>query len=576
MLNVESRKTWRFAHSRKSNRQPRWSPDGSQLAFISTREARPRIFLIPTDGGEAESLSPEKYAVSSFAWSPKGDAIAFLAGDPKSEAEEKKEKEKDDPKVVDVDDRPVRLWVMELAGKTVRRLSGGKWSITEFHWSPHGDRLFAIAAEKPEPLVWRSRILSIAFADGAMKEIAAPAGPIGDLSIAPDGKSLGFLGARGDGPSPHDLFVLSLDGGSPINITGKRLDRPIEGHTWRSPDQMLALVEYGFTSRLVQIGLDGKTDRLAKLEVNPGGRAVVSARGDLAFIGQTATQPPEVWLKPASGSAERVTSINEDLRKANLVKPEVYTYASFDKTEIEAALYRPLGRARDSRAPLVVLIHGGPTGRWSDSFGSFGWPQLLATRGYAVFCPNIRGSTGYGWSFVIANRADWGGNDFKDVMAGVDDLIARGIADPKRLGIGGWSYGGFMSSWAITQTPRFQAALVGAGISDMTSEFGTESLSSAQYDRWFYGVPHEKPAGFIKSSPIAHLKNARTPTLILHPENDLIDPIGQGQQLHRGLKDLGVECEFVIYPREGHGPQEKKHLLDINERTMRWFETHLK
>ena len=193
-----------------------------------------------------------------------------------------------------------------------------------------------------------------------------------------------------------------------------------------------------------------------------------------------------------------------------------------------------------------------------------------------MLCPNIRGSTGYGWSFLTSNRGDWGGSDFKDVMAGVDELIARGIADPARLGIAGWSYGGYMSAWAVTQTSRFKAAVVGAGMSDLASEFGTETLRSAQYDRWFYGVPHEKGEGFIKSSPITHLKNAKTPTLILHPENDLTDPLGQAQQLHRGLVHLGVECEFVIYPREGHGPQEEKHLLDIDRRLLQWFETHLK
>jgi dipeptidyl aminopeptidase/acylaminoacyl peptidase len=201
---------------------------------------------------------------------------------------------------------------------------------------------------------------------------------------------------------------------------------------------------------------------------------------------------------------------------------------------------------------------------------------LLATHGFVVVCPNVRGSTGYGWSFLVKNRGDWGGADFKDVMAGVDDLIARGIADPNRLGIAGWSYGGYMSAWAVTQTTRFKAAVVGAGMSDLASEFGTESLPSAQYDLWFLGSPYEKVGGFLKSSPVGYLKEAKTPTLILHPENDQIDPIGQAHQLHRGLKQYGVECELVIYPREGHGPQEEKHLLDIDRRVLHWFESHLR
>jgi dipeptidyl aminopeptidase/acylaminoacyl peptidase len=576
MLNLQRHKAWRFAHASKSSRNPSWSPDGSQLAFVSDREERAQVWVMPTDGGEAERLTSGKNAVVSLAWSPKGDTIAFLAADAKSEAEEKKEKDKDDARVVDKDDKPERLWVVEPASKKVRRLLADRWRIAQLKWAPKGDRLFVIGAEHPEPLVWRNRVLSVSLADGSAKEIAAPVGPVFDLQISPDGKFLSFLGAHADGPSPHDLFVVPVDGGAPRNLTAKPLDRPIEGHAWRAPDQILAVSDHGFASRLVLVGLDGKAEPMSGVEVNPFGRAVASRSGDVAFVGQTATQPPELWLMPAGRSAERVTKINEDLRKANLVKPEIYRYASFDKTEVEAALYRPVGQAKDTRVPLVVLIHGGPTGRFFDGFDYLGWPQLLVSRGYAVFCPNIRGSTGYGWSFLEKNRADWGGDDFKDVMTGVDDLIARGIADPHRLGIAGWSYGGYMSAWAITQTQRFKAAVVGAGISDLASEFGTESLGSAQYDHWFYGAPYDRAEGFIKSSPITHIKNAKTPTLILHPENDLVDPIGQAQQLHRGLKHLGVESELVIYPREGHGPQEEKHLLDINRRLLRWFETYLK
>jgi len=192
----------------------------------------------------------------------------------------------------------------------------------------------------------------------------------------------------------------------------------------------------------------------------------------------------------------------------------------------------------------------------------------------AVLDPNVRGSTGYGHRFLEKNRADWGGGDFKDLMAGVDFVIASGIADPDRLGIAGWSYGGYMASWAITQTNRFKAAMTGAGLSDLASEFGTEDGSS--YDEWFFGTPYEKPQGFINSSPITFIKNARTPTLILQGEADVTDPIGQSQELYRGLKRYGVETEFVVYPREGHGFREEKHQLDVLNRIVAWFDGHLR
>jgi len=219
----------------------------------------------------------------------------------------------------------------------------------------------------------------------------------------------------------------------------------------------------------------------------------------------------------------------------------------------------------------VVLVHGGPTGRWSDTFEP--WGQLLAARGYAVLYPNVRGSTGYGHRFLELNRGDWGGGDFTDVMAGVDWLIARGIADPDRLGIGGWSYGGYMAAWAVTQTVRFKAAVAGAPVIDLASEFGTESDSS--YDEWFYGTPYEKLDGFIRSSPITHVKNVKTPTLLLQGESDVTDPIGQSQQFYRGLKRYGVESDLVVYPREPHGLREEKHLLDRLNRILRWYDTYL-
>jgi dipeptidyl aminopeptidase/acylaminoacyl peptidase len=307
------------------------------------------------------------------------------------------------------------------------------------------------------------------------------------------------------------------------------------------------------------------------MDVNPGSFAVSSA-GTVAFAGQTATEPQELYLWDAKARPERVSNLNEQWRQIALMKPEFYRYKSFDGLEVEAALLKPANYDGKSRLPLIALIHGGPTGAWQDSIET--WGQLLAARGYAVFYPNIRGSTGYGQRFVELNRADWGGGDFKDVMAGIDDLIARGIADPERLGIGGWSYGGYMSEWAITQTNRFKAAVSGAGMANLISEFGTEEHPA--YDEWFWGLPYERPEGFLKASPFLYLKKARTPTLILQGNADLIDPLGQSQELYRGLKRYGVQAEFVVYPREPHALREEKHLLDRLNRILAWYDKYLK
>ena len=570
MLAVRSREVRRFTNSSKSEFSPRWSPDGKTLAFISDREESAQIYLMPGDGGEASRLTEGKNAVRAFAWSPDGKQIAFLASEPKSEAEEKKEKDKDDARVVDRDDKPARLWLIGIESKKVSQLTAAPWEISEMQWTPDGAGLVVSSTDHPESDQWVNRIFLIAAAGGQMKEIARPRGPFGAIRVSPDGKSLTYNAARIDGPIPHDLYLQPIDGGSPRNLTASGLDRPISSVIWRADGSMLAIAQTGSRSQFCAVARDGRITLMPASEIHP--TSFDARNGLLAFVGESTTDAPELWVSVGEGAAAKVTRLNESWSQVPIIKPEVVRYKSFDGTEIEAMLLVPRGYAAGTRLPLAVLVHGGPTGVWSDSFEP--WGQLLAARGYAVLYPNIRGSIGYGHRFIEMNRNDWGGGDFKDVMAGVDSLISRGIADPNRIGIGGWSYGGYMAAWAITQTQRFKAAVSGAGMSDLATEFGTEDGSA--YDEWFFGLPYEKPEGFAKSSPMTYIKNARTPTLILHGENDRTDPIGQSQMLYRALKRYGVESEFVVYPREPHGLQEEKHLIDRLNRIVRWFDAHLK
>lgn len=563
-----------FTFSAKDEFSPRWSTDGKQLAFLSNRDDQQQIYVMRADGGEAAVVTKGKRSVRSFAWSPDSKQIAYLAPDAKSATEEKKDKDKDDARVVDKSDKQPRLWLLTLATNEAKALTDTKWEISEVAWLKTGDRLVVSATDHPESDQETHRIFSIAIADGSRKLILAPHGPFHDLQVSPDGATVSYVGSRVDGPSPHDLMLLDIDKRATRNLTGASLDRAISEHRWMKDGSMLALYADGFRNKLVGFSPEGMSKNPANPPAANMNAFAVSDAGDVVFAGQSATTPPELWLWDQKNSPRQVSHLNDSWKQFTLSAPEFYKYKSFDGVEIEAALLKPAGAEPKSKLPLVALIHGGPTGNWQDSIET--WGQLLAARGYAVFYPNIRGSVGYGQKFIEMNRGDWGGADFKDVMWGVKDLIDRGIADPAKLGIGGWSYGGYMAEWAITQTNDFKAAVSGAGLSNLISEYGSEEHPA--YDEWFYGVPYESDSlvKFLNSSPFTQLKNAKTPTLILQGETDTTDPPDQSQELYRGLKHYGVETELVMYPREPHGFREEKHLLDRLNRILAWYDTHLK
>jgi dipeptidyl aminopeptidase/acylaminoacyl peptidase len=571
LLDVASHDLRQFTNSAKSEESPRWSPDGKRLAFLTDREEFQQIYLLSMDGGEALPLTEGKRNIQSFSWSPDGKQIAFLAPEPRTDAEVKKDADKDDARVADKDVHLARLWIFDVAARKARQLTSGRWRVSEAVWLPDGSALIVSATQTPESDSNTNRIYSANASDGKLTEIAAPRGPFSQLRISLDGKTIAFVGSRVDGPSPHDLFVLPVAGGTAHNLSAGSLDRPVQAILWRPDTTLVAHVQDGFKAKLVSISAAGAVKAFQPIPANP--RAFdISSSGTIVFAGGTATEPDEVWLQTGTSPAQRISKFNESWHDFALVQPEIIRYKSFDNLEIEGAILKPANSQPGAKLPLIVLVHGGPTGAWSDSIET--WGQLLVAHGFAIFYPNIRGSTGYGERFIEMNKNDWGGADFRDVMAGVDYLIAKGIADPDKLGIGGWSYGGYMSEWAITQTQRFKAAVSGAGLSNLASEYGTEAGPS--YDEWFFSTPYENLDAFMKSSPVKYLKNAHTPTLILQGDVDTTDPIGQSEELYRGLKHYGVEAEMVIYPREPHGLREEKHLVDRLNRIVAWYDAHLK
>jgi dipeptidyl aminopeptidase/acylaminoacyl peptidase len=517
-------------------------------------------------------LTDRKERIEAFRWSPDGGRIALLTAEPKPDAQQQREKDKDDARVAEKGDRRARIWTIELGSHALKQITTAPFRIGQIEFARGGERLIVAASAKPEEDRFNEAIFSVDLNDGRFTPLAAPRGPMGAMALSPDGTLVAYGCARVDGPAPHDLCLQPVAAGAARNLTGATIDRPINQPKWIDNQTLVASVARGFQTSVEIVGRDGSAHRIDGVSGNISAFARTPG-GTIAYVSETASAAPELWIKTANAPARAVTVFNEKWTSRPVAAAEFVKYKSADGTEIEAALLQPQALSPKPR-PAVILVHGGPTGRWADNFEA--WGQLLVARGYAVLYPNVRGSTGYGHHFLELNRADWGGGDFKDVMAGADWLVARGIADPNRLGIGGWSYGGYMAEWAITQTTRFKAAVSGAGLANLISEYGTEQGPS--YDEWFYGVPYEpeKVAGFLNSSPFVHLKNAKTPTLILQGDADLTDPLGQSQELYRGLKRYGVETELVVYPREPHGFREEKHLIDRLNRILAWYDKYLK
>lgn len=559
-----------FTHSAKSERMPRFSPDGRQLAFLSDREGDDQIYLMPIDGGEARRLTRGVGAVSQLKWSPDGRSLAFLAQRARTAEEEAREKSRDDARVYEQDDRYPQAYTVDVASGEIRLRLAAPWRANDLVWAPQGGRFYVAAtADESAPLL-RYSVLTLDAAGGEPTPLARIDGPIGQLGISPDGAWLSYLGCRERGPSKHDLFLIPASGGPPRNLSAPQVDHTLESYGWRPDGRLVAAAMFGFRSRLLELGVDGAAKTLLAPEMAFEAIAV-SPRGPVALASGTAIRPPELYLAEPAGELRRLSDFHAAFAGYQLSSPTFITYPSFDGMPIEAMVLAPPGVTQPRRLPTVVIPHGGPAWRFADGFQPLA--QMLATTGHLVLMPNVRGSQGRSYEFMTLARNDWGGADYRDLMAGVDQLVAEGQADPQRLAIAGWSYGGYMAAWAITQTGRFKAAVAGAGLFDLISEFGTEIQPS--YDEWYFGLPWENPQIFLERSPLTHVAKAKTPTLLLHGAEDLIDPLSQSLELYRALKHYGVPTELVIYPREGHTLRERAHISDRYQRSLDWLRKYL-
>jgi dipeptidyl aminopeptidase/acylaminoacyl peptidase len=564
-----------------SDTHPRWSQDGQQLAFLSDRRKRGKsqLQLLSLDGGEATELTEVRGGVAGFAWLP-GSArrIAYLAVDARDEDEEKRrDAERDDANVYGAFWPLARIVVRDLDTADEQRIDTGNTHVQTIAPSPDGNLLAATIADTTEidSGLASGRLVVIDLHSGIAREIVAAGFSPHSVVWSRDGRRLFFIGAVGPSwVSSHQLFVVDADGNSEPRCVS--LDAPYCFSTLARAsdgDAILALTATGVESEILNVD----TESLLRTVVTnfAGDISGLTANRDgsvLGMIASTPDRPDDLYAAINGGAPERISNFHAVLDDIEFGPQEVLTWERAG-VGLDGILIWPPDKSRaDGPLPCVVSIHGGPYGRWPNEFITrFG--RWVAQHGYLVFLPNPRGGAGHGVEFAASVRDTVGNDDYLDIMSGVDLLVEQGLADPDRLGCGGWSQGGFMTAWIVGHTDRFKAGVMGAGVSDWGMMIASSDIPAYE-QHMGGGNPYDGvgPHSFDAQSPASFVSKATTPVLIVHGENDERVPLTQGIHFFRGLRRYGVPTEMVTYPREPHGIQERNHQIDLNNRIVEWFQ----
>ncbi len=578
-----------FTTGPRTDSQPRWSPNGAVLAFLSDRieDGKPQVYIIPREGGEARVLTNAAGTILNFAWSRDGKRIFFLMQDAETEEEKKRKEDKDD--AIEFEQHPqfARVWLLDLAAREARAVTQGNAQVWEFEESPDGQTLVLLVSDSPSEYDWyRPRLACVPVGGGVPQTIFTPPGnkQMAMPRWSRDGKRIAFIACLWSdrGVISGDLWTMDANGANERNLTaGARFD--VSSFEWTEDGRAFLVMGYERGDAMVGT-IDATSGEYKRLWSGDAAfmdrfwQHFTRAGDTIAVVREDTTHPVDVWIARINNGSldwKQLTRMNPKADEIEIGAMEKISWKSRDGLEVQGWLVKPVGYEPGKHYPVVTWVHGGPAGNYASRYYAMGTRlQLLAAHGFLVLLPNPRGSIGWGADFVESNVGDMGGMDWQDILAGIDYCIAQGWADEKRLGLAGWSYGGFMTAWGITQTNRFKAAMIGAGITNWLSFHGVSNL--AVWDHIANNdSPFERGGAYDKFSPMNYIANVKTPTLLLHGANDPYVPVGQAYEYYRALKDLGVPAELVVYPREGHGVGEKNHQRDLMRRTVEWFERYL-
>ncbi len=575
-----------FVQKPNSVRHVQWAPDGKSLYFVMKRKSQNKlaqVYRIHLNGGEAYPVSHAPRNVGQFHLSPDGGYLAYLVRDGVPDSLKKLRKQGFDQKIEGRWTGVTRLYVESLADGKPVALTPDSLNVWDFNWAPDGESLLFRASHRPfvDDNYMFSRNYRVDRDGGPCRLVYPTEGKLGLAKAAPADGSVAWLGATSlNDPYPGTLFLLPAGGKQPINLTP---DANFTGtrFLWKNDHTILLEAIENIYTVLYEIQVpSGKRKKLL------GGRRPILHQFSLAAdgktfaaLGNTDRHPDEVFVgRLGKSSLQRRTVSNPELETMPFGKQEVISWKGPENWTIYGILIKPINYQPGKRYPLVMQVHGGPEGARLDGWNTYYYRplQLLAQQGFMILIPNYRGSIGRGVAFAQGDHRDMMGKEFQDMLAGIDTLIARGLVDPARVGVGGGSYGGYTTAWAATRhSRRFAAGVMFAGISNQISKIGlTDTPQENQLVHWDLNA-YQNLDFFWDRSPLKYWNNARTPLLIAHGEKDQRVPTGQAYELYRALKYKGVPVQLVLYPREPHGLRERAHQLDFCRRAVAWYRKYL-
>jgi dipeptidyl aminopeptidase/acylaminoacyl peptidase len=568
---------YQLTHAKKSSSDPRWSPDSKRLAFLSERDGSKQIYVISPDGGEATQLTHFEGGVSGYEWSPDGHHIAFTSTGPEAKSRKDRKEKYGEFEIVNGDYTMVQLWLLnvdEENQKAEALTTGGTFSVGDFNWSPDSKCIAFDATRDPDLSSGDTAdIYFVRLSDKYVKKVVDSPGPDRNPAWSPDGSQIAYeAGGQFMFLNSH-LAIVPAEGGKP-RVIAENFDEDVRIAAW-TPAGIYFTADQKTAAHLFRANpASGAFERVSSPDALQLGAPSFNA--DYSRAAFTCSWPniyPEVCVSPVQKfSPQPVTNMKEQIKGFKLATRELFQWKSKDGTTIEGVLIKPPDFDAIKKYPLLVVIHGGPTGvDRPNIIADRTYPiEMFAAKGAVILKPNYRGSAGYGEKFRSLNVRNLGVGDAEDVLSGVDALIAKGYIDRDRIGAMGWSQGGYISAFLTTSSDRFKAISVGAGISDWMTYYVNTDIHPFTRN-YLKATPWQDPEIYRKTSPITYINSAKTPTLIQHGELDKRVPIPNGYELYQGLKDRGVPVKMIVYKGFGHGINKPKQQRAVMEHNYEWF-----